>query len=103
MVLYSSCDGVPLKLKKEKQVGLQFTSMYQTNLVLTPLRIRWAITLSVCFCHDNVSLLLLSALARHSYVFVHWLLTLSYSGASSVSFPRIPVEDFLYYLGNDYC
>ncbi len=45
-VLCSSYDGVSLKLKKKKRVGLQFTSTDYLNLVLTPLRIPWTIPLS---------------------------------------------------------
>jgi hypothetical protein len=42
LVLCSSCDGV-LKIQKEKQAGLQFTSTNYLSLLLTPLRIRWTI------------------------------------------------------------
>jgi hypothetical protein len=46
MILCSSYDGVPLKLKKKKQAGLQCTSMDYLSFVLTPLRIFWTIPLS---------------------------------------------------------
>jgi hypothetical protein len=46
MVLYSSCDGVPLKFEEKKQAGLQFTSTNYLSLVLTPLRICWTVPLS---------------------------------------------------------
>jgi hypothetical protein len=45
MVSCSSCDGVPLKLKKLKRLCHQFTSMDYLSLVLTPLRIRWTVPL----------------------------------------------------------
>jgi hypothetical protein len=45
MVLCSYCDSVPLKLKKEKLAGLQFTNTDYLSLLLTPLRIRWTIPL----------------------------------------------------------
>jgi hypothetical protein len=49
MVLCSFCDGVPLKFKKEKWPGLQFTRTDYLSLVLTPLRIRWTIPLRSTF------------------------------------------------------
>jgi hypothetical protein len=45
MVLCSSCDGVPLKFKKEKWAGLQFTSTDYLSIVSTPFRICWTIPL----------------------------------------------------------
>jgi hypothetical protein len=51
MVLFSSCDGVPLKIQKEKRMGVQFTSTNNLNLVLTPLRIRRTIPLRKSAIH----------------------------------------------------
>jgi hypothetical protein len=49
MGLCSSCDGAPLKIKKEKWPGLQFTRTNYLSLVLTPLRIHWKIPLNGLF------------------------------------------------------
>jgi hypothetical protein len=45
MALCSSCDGVPLKFKKENGRASRFTSTDYLSLLLTPLRIRWTIPL----------------------------------------------------------
>jgi hypothetical protein len=45
-VLSYCCDGVPLKFKK-KNDRLQFTSTDSLSIVLTPLKIRWTIPLTV--------------------------------------------------------
>jgi hypothetical protein len=49
MVFCSSYDGVPLKFKKKKRAGLQSTSTDYLSLLLSPLRIRWTISLTTLF------------------------------------------------------
>jgi hypothetical protein len=56
MVLCSSCDGVPLKIQKEKRAGLQFTSKDYLSIVLTPLRIRWTTPLKTENSFDLINL-----------------------------------------------
>jgi hypothetical protein len=48
MVLCSSFDGVPLKIRKEKWPGIQFMRTDYLSLVLTLVRIRWTLQLSIC-------------------------------------------------------
>ncbi len=50
MVLCSSCDGVPLKFKKEKRPGLQFTSTDYLSSPFPVVMSQWSVPNSICPC-----------------------------------------------------